>query len=928
MLRFLLRSLLFGARLTSAVSSRHRGRPSRELKSCETLETRLLLSATTIDAGQDTTGQGLVARPLYIDENSASPLATSGPTGYTPDEIRNAYGFDNVSFANGAIAGDGSGTTIAIVDAYDDPNIASDLHQFDAAFGLPDPVLTKVNQNGGTNLPAGNKGWAGEIALDVEWAHAIAPKAKILLVEANSDSLSNLTSAVDYARRASGVDVVSMSWGSNEFSAEKSYDSLFTTPSGHNGVTFLASSGDAGAPVGFPAISPNVVGVGGTSLSLNTAGNYSSESGWSGSGGGISAYESQPAYQQGVVTQSTTRRTSPDVAYDADPNTGFAVYDSYGNSAARSWEQVGGTSAASPQWAGLVAIADQGRALSGLGSLDGATQTLPKIYSMASSDFHDVTSGSSSGSPNYTAKSGYDMVTGRGTPVANLVIRDLVGTSSSSTPTTQVQTATHFSVSVSTSTNIAGSSFSITVTALDASNSIVTGYTGSIHLSSSDLAGILPADYTFTIGDKGTHTFSDLILKTAATETVTVTDKANGSLVGNTAITITPAAATHLAFLQSPTSVASGATISPAVKVEVLDAYNNIVVSDNQHVVSIAIGVNPSSGVLSGTHSVTVSSGIATFSSLSINQLGNGYSLVATASGLSSATSAPFNVATPTRVIENFDDGNLYEYTQVGGGYYASVGLSAIDSHDGNYGLVDYSGSDWIYRDDTAAQVKQGDTISVWMAFVGSATGIAAFGFGASGGGTLSLVASPFSNQLLLMNDVGYGATTLGAAKETFQTNHWYRMEVTWGTSGNIVGRIYDSNGTTLLQTVTGATNAIKSGGIAFKANGGNAVWDTVQVTSGASQTTNATRFSETSTVDGGPGTQSTSVSNESESDGTQSIVVSNTPTNASDATFINFGGFSSELDNPVAPESGHRNAKTQKRSGVHETKVARRSKH
>jgi hypothetical protein len=99
-------------------------------------------------------------------------------------------------------------------------------------------------------------------------------------------------------------------------------------------------------------------------------------------------------------------------------------------------------------------------------------------------------------------------------------------------------------------------------------------------------------------------------------------------------------------------------------------------------------------------------------------------------------------------------------------------------------------------------------------------------------------------------------------------------------------------------------------------------------VTSGASQTTNATRFSETSTVDGGPGTQSTSVSNESESDGTQSIVVSNTPTNASDATFINFGGFSSELDNPVAPESGHRNAKTQKRSGVHETKVARRSKH
>jgi hypothetical protein len=353
------------------------------------------------------------------------------------------------------------------------------------------------------------------------------------------------------------------------------------------------------------------------------------------------------------------------------------------------------------------------------------------------------------------------------------------------------------------------------------------------------------------------------------------------------------------------------------------------VTSDNQHVVSLAIGNNPSSGVLSGTHSVTVSGGIATFSALSISQLGNGYSLVATTSGLSSATSAAFNVETPTHVIENFDDGNLYEYNQVGGGYYASVGLSALDSHDGNFGLVDYSGSDWIYRDDSAAQVKQGDTISVWMAFVGGATGVAAFGFGASGGGTLSLVASPASNQLLLMNDVGYGATTLGATREAFQTNHWYRMEVTWGTSGNIIGRIYDSNGTTLLQTVTGTTNAIKSGGIAFKANGGNAVWDTVQVTSGANQTTNATRFSETSTAEDESEGHPNSVSNESESgSGTQSIVVSNTPANASDAAFINFGGLSNELDNPIASESGARNTKAQKRADAHEAKLARHGKH
>ena len=110
-----------------------------------------------------------------------------------------------------------------------------------------------------------------------------------------------------------------MSWGGGEFSGETSYDSYFTTPSGHAGVTFVASSGDSGAPVGYPAISPNVLSVGGTTLNLTSSGSYISESGWSGSGGGISRYESQPTYQKGVVTQSTTYRTNPDVAYDADP---------------------------------------------------------------------------------------------------------------------------------------------------------------------------------------------------------------------------------------------------------------------------------------------------------------------------------------------------------------------------------------------------------------------------------------------------------------------------------------------------------------------------------------------------------------------------------------------------------------------------------
>ena len=347
------------------------------------------------------------------------------PTGLSPAEIRQAYNVDQVSFNNGTIAGDGSGTTIAIVDAYDEPNVQSDLHEFDVQFGLPDPVLTTVNQSGGTSLPAGSSGWGLEIALDVEWAHAIAPQANILLVEANSASLSNMFTAVDYARQAAGVVAVSMSWTTGEFSGEKADDSRFTTPVGHSGVTFVAASGDSGAPVGYPSISPTVLSVGGTTLSLNDQ-TYASESAWSGSGGGISAQESRPSYQKGIVTQSATFRANPDVAYDADPSSGVSVYDSYGRSPTTPWLKVGGTSAGAPQWSALVAVADQGRMLAGKGALDGATQTLPILYAMSASNFHDVTTGASTGKPAYSATVGYDLVTGRGSPIADAVVSGLV----------------------------------------------------------------------------------------------------------------------------------------------------------------------------------------------------------------------------------------------------------------------------------------------------------------------------------------------------------------------------------------------------------------------------------------------------------------------------------------------------------------------
>jgi hypothetical protein len=234
---------------------------------------------------------------------------------------------------------------------------------------------------------------------------------------------------VDYARNLPGVSVVSMSWGGGEWSSEGSYNNSFTTPSGHIGVTFVASTGDSGSSGNpeFPSVSPNVLAVGGTQLSTDGAGNYLGETGWSGSTGGISTSESQPGYQHGVVTQTTTQRAVPDVAYNGSSGSPYAVYDtsSYGG-----WIQVYGTSAGAPQWAALVAIADQGRALAGEGTLDGGTQTLPAIYQLPSSDFHDITSGSNGA---YSAGPGYDLVTGRGSPLANRVVAGLVSAGKSST---------------------------------------------------------------------------------------------------------------------------------------------------------------------------------------------------------------------------------------------------------------------------------------------------------------------------------------------------------------------------------------------------------------------------------------------------------------------------------------------------------------
>ena len=392
--------------------------------------------------------------------NATTPLTSATTTGpFNPSQIRQIYGFDKLSL-------NGAGTTIAIVDAYNDPTIIQDVATFDTEFSLPPlptPQLT-IHKTTNTNSTK----WDLETALDVEWAHAIAPAANILLVEATSDSFDDLMSAVDYARNAPGVSVVSMSFGHPEFEQswnpgsygrgnQTDYDSgTFVTPQGHRPVSFVSSAGDVGSRVMYPLTSPNVLAVGGTVITASEATkvgsssvpnnwqtmSYDTEAAWSDGGGGFSGVESRPAYQNGY--NSNSMRSTPDVAYGA---AGFWVFDSNNNG----WNGVSGTSAGSPQWAGIIALANQERAEWGGDTL---SNTVADIYQLPSSDFHDITTGNTGF---YIAKVGFDQTTGRGTPIANLLVNDLArsewlppppgpigpgtGLGISNTPPTQVRAA-------------------------------------------------------------------------------------------------------------------------------------------------------------------------------------------------------------------------------------------------------------------------------------------------------------------------------------------------------------------------------------------------------------------------------------------------------------------------------------------------------
>lgn len=340
----------------------------------ESLETRRLLSSTAVQ----------------LD-----------PLGFSPSQIQKAYGFDRINLTPSAkpiAAPDGRGQTIAVVTAYRDPNIASDLRTFDKMYGISSQV-----PHGGFALsvaapdgrPPIDPSWAQETSLDVEWAHAMAPGAKILLVEAKSQSASDLFNAVDFARKKRGVSVVSMSWGWDTAPVGVDYQDILITPPKHvaalskgDGVTFVMSAGDSGAANSWPDASVNVVSVGGTTLSVDANGNYAGE-------------VPLPQSAQDAI-----------VDYNADPNPGYAVYDSVPFQGQQGWQIGSGTSAGAPQWAAIIAISNQGRALDHKHSLDGQTQTLPALENAPSTDFHIITGAASTA--------------GRGSPFADQVITTLI----------------------------------------------------------------------------------------------------------------------------------------------------------------------------------------------------------------------------------------------------------------------------------------------------------------------------------------------------------------------------------------------------------------------------------------------------------------------------------------------------------------------
>ena len=517
--------------------------------------------------------------------------STSVATTYTPAQIRAAYNlpalpasFTGLSAAQAAQLG--AGQTIYLIDAQSDPNVTAELSAFDQKFGLPACNVKTIATNavlplpapsasscdlsivystpaGGmtSTAPAYDSGWATEITLDVQWAHATAPLARIVLIESADASNTGLIGAINVAN-SMGAGVVSMSFGGAEGSWTASVDSAFSNAQ----MTYLAATGDNGDAVSWPSVSTHVLAVGGTSLTYG--GSSRSETAWSGTGGGVSAYTATPAYQNSAVPGmgSPAHRTVADVSFNADPSTGQYLAVINQGSSAVGWLSAGGTSLATPQWAGIMAIANAVRAQSAktvLGAphavLYQQISTVPGSYA---SSFDDIKQGSDGSCATCTAKTGYDFLTGLGTPnVTNL----LTALASSGAATAPVVTGASV-------TDVVGTplSFTVSATSPDPLTYSLNGAPSGMSINSSGIVTwATPVAGSYSVTVTATDTKANLSGKGVYTVTITppappvVTGSAVSGKVG-TALSFNVSVTDNNAYSLSLSGAPSGMTISSA----------------------------------------------------------------------------------------------------------------------------------------------------------------------------------------------------------------------------------------------------------------------------------------------------------------------------------------------------------------------------
>ncbi len=632
---------------------------------------------------------------------------------YYPPAILAAYGVNQIPSYNGT-AITGAGETIAIMATATTKTAAqlsSDLHTFDtnANINLPDPpsvtvVEAPVENAGGIAQQVDNEGSDIEEDMDIEWAHVMAPGANIEVVVAplnyyNPDARTSqviFDAAMSYAASLPGVAVVSASYGyapnrgvftSNPFSqapgeypSETNDDSDFTTPAGHQGVTFVVSAGDDGFG-SFPAMSPNVVAVGGTTLTINQTtttttntsttpptvtvtnsgpysynnevywndplgGTFASGSAGFGVGGqGLSSYEPEPAYQESF--QTTGKRSMPDVSMDGDyDNTPVQLYFSDPpNGVAGGWYPGGngGTSLSAPMFAGLMADADQIRALQGESTLDGPSQTLPALYALANSgDYNQMATVNDIAGTNIPE-------TGLGSPKANLLVPALAAYGTADQVVTNLP-----------GTVVAGSTIQVTVQAEDAYGSVDATATGPVLINGVTVATLVGGTATFSF-----NTAAFNMTQTSSGDSLQVT--ADGFTTQASVAVVAGSPAQLLVSSEPPATVDVGDTFG--VTVTAIDAYGNVVTGYAGTAV-VAMLNNPDKATLGGTLSQPFASGVATFPDLTLDTAGSGYTLVLSTQKVSVATSAinAFNALTITgtaksSVTVGFVDAQHFEVT-------------------------------------------------------------------------------------------------------------------------------------------------------------------------------------------------------------------------------------------------------------------------